>query len=333
VSKPPQTVVPLQVTARVDLGATEANAMSVGAGAVWLATQSITPGASGALVRIDASTSRQTARLTVGGDPVAVAADGAFVWVANGDGDGSHDVPAENTVEQFDATTGALVHRYRLLDPRGLVANATSALVISETPGQQTPISLLTAGTATPVVTLPGTLNAPVSSLSPEVAVAACSDQVFVALTDLSPSASSVTIYAMRPDGGGVRKVATIPNDYEASMTCDTASVFLIGAAGDGDVTVASVSIADGDLTNLWEGPYPVSLAFLAGRVWINYADDALNLSLLTSLDPVTGLAAPTRSVLPPPPSNGDPSLLVPGDSGLWIVASQGNQLLHVAAG
>jgi hypothetical protein len=109
--------------------------------------------------------------------------------------------------------------------------------------------------------------------------------------------------------------------------------VFLIGAAGDGDASIARVTVADGSITNLWEGPYPVAVAFLSGRVWIAYADDALNESALTSLDPVTGIAMSTRSILPAPSNGGDPNLLIPGDSGLWLVASQGNVLLHVATG
>ena len=76
---------------------------------------------------------------------------------------------------------------------------------------------------------------------------------------------------------GSVREVVTILNDYEASMACNTTSLFLIGAAGDGDVSVARVTIADGGVTNLWEGPYPVSVASLTGRVWIAYSDELLN--------------------------------------------------------
>jgi hypothetical protein len=107
--------------------------------------------------------------------------------------------------------------------------------------------------------------------------------------------------------------------------------VFLIGAAGDGDASIARVGVADGSVTNLWEGPYPVSVAFLSGRVWIAYADDALNESALTSLDPSTGIAMSTRSILPAPSNGGDPNLLAPGASGLWLVAAEGNLLLHIA--
>lgn len=329
----PQTTIPLDVTARLNLAPREATAMTVSPGVVWIATGAVTHGGTGALMRVDASTARATESWAVGGDPVAVAAGGDFVWVANGVANGAGTVAEQNTVEQFDITTGALVHVYAVLDPRGLVANRTSALVIAANPGQQSAISLLAGGRATAVATLPGTLNVPLSSLSPEVALAVCTNKAFVALTSLLTSSSNVTIYALPTTGGSVRRVATIPNDYEASMACDANSLFLIGAAGDGNVSVARVATADGAVTNLWEGPYPVAVASLSGRIWIAYSDDALNQSFLTSLDPVTGRAAPSRSMLPAPPTTGDPNLLIPGDSGLWLVASLGTQLLHIATG
>jgi hypothetical protein len=109
--------------------------------------------------------------------------------------------------------------------------------------------------------------------------------------------------------------------------------VFLIGAAGDGETSVTSVSIAKGSVTHLWEGPYPVTVAFLSGRIWIAYSDAVQNESVLTSLDPATGVPGPTRSILPPSPNIGFPNLVIPGDTGLWIAASFGNTLLHVTTG
>ena len=327
----PQLTTPLDVTARLSLAPREAAAMSVSPGAVWIATAAVTQGGAGALVRVDASTAHATESWPIGGAPVAVAAGGAFVWVANGVARRPGTVPHQNTVEQFDIATGALVHVYSVVDPRGLVANRTSALVIAAGMGQQSAISLLSAGRATAVATLPGTLNVPLSSLSPEVALAVCTNHAYVALTNVLPSSSNVTIYALPPTGGSVRRVATIPNDYEASMACDANSLFLIGAAGDGNVSVARVSTADGVVANLWEGPYPVAVASLSGRIWIAYSDDSVHQSFLTSLDPVTGRAAPSRSRLPFPPTSGDPNLLIPGAEGLWLVASLGNQLLHIS--
>jgi hypothetical protein len=330
---PTQITVPLDIAAQLNLGPHSVSAMAVTTDDVWLATHGATAGETGTLFRIDAATARTTASWTVGGAPVAVAASGAFVWVANGSGGTSAIPPGHDTVQQFNATTGALVHLYRVTDPQGLVANPTSAMVFAASSAQQTSISLLSGGSAKAVTTLPGVLAPPVSSLSPQVAVSVCSNRVFLALTRVVPGASNVTIYSLPPAGGAVRKVVTVPYDYEASTACDGISVFLIGAAGDGDASIARVNVADGAVTNLWEGPYPVSVAFLSGRVWIAYSDDALNESALTSLDPATGIAMSTRSILPAPSNGGDPNLLLPGDSGLWLVASEGNLLLHVATG
>jgi hypothetical protein len=330
---PTQITVPLDVAAALNLGPHPVNAMAVTNGDVWLATQGATAGASGMLFRVDSATALTTANWSVGGTPVAVAASGDFVWVANGSGSTSVTSPGHDTVEQFDAATGALVHLYQVSDPQGLVANPTSAMVVAANSAQETTISLLSDGATKAVTTLPGVLSPPVSSLSPEVAVSVCSGRVFLALTRVVPGASNVTIYSLPPEGGSVRKVVTVPFDYEASTACDSTSVFLIGAAGDGDASIARVSVADGSVTNLWEGPYPVAVAFLSGRIWIAYSDDVLNESALTSLDPATGIPMQTRSILPAPSSDGNPNLLVPGDSGLWLVASQGTLLLHVATG
>jgi hypothetical protein len=327
---PTQATIPLDIAAQLNLGPHPVSALTVNTGDVWLATQGVAIGAAGRLFRVDAATAKETASWSVGGDPVAVAAGGDFVWVANGSGSTSKTSPGHDTVEQFDAISGALLHDYPVSDPQGLVANLTSAMVVAANSEQQTTISLLSAGGVIPVTILPGVLSPPVSTLSPQVAVSICSDRVFLALTTVLTSGSNVTIYALPSTGGPVRKVVTVPYDYEASTACDSTSVFLIGAAGDGDASIARVSVADGSVKNLWEGPYPVAVAFLSGRLWIAYSDDALNESALTSLDPATGVPMSTRSVLPAPSNGGDPNLVVPGDSGLWLVASQGNLLLHV---
>jgi hypothetical protein len=337
---PTQTVVPLDVADELDLGPHQVVSMAVTTGVVWLATQSPTGGASGKLFRIDATTARTTASWAIGGDPVAVAADGDFVWVANGSGsrelvpnDQGDIPPDENTVQQFNAASGVLVHTFALLDPRGIVANPASALVMSGNAANQTVISLLAGGVRNIVTTLRGSMEVPISSLSTESALAVCSDRVYLALSNRVVTGSSVTIYSLQPSGHPVDEVTTIPDDYEASMACDPTSVFLIGAAGDGETSVTSVSIAKGSVTHLWEGPYPVTVAFLSGRIWIAYSDAVQNESVLTSLDPATGVPGPTRSILPPSPNIGFPNLVIPGDTGLWIAASFGNTLLHVTTG
>jgi hypothetical protein len=338
IETPTQTVVPLDIAEQLDLGPHQVVAMAVTTSVVWLATQSPTSGDSGRLFRIDATTARATASWSTGGDPVAVAAAGDFVWVANGSGNREltpslqgEIPPDENTVQQFNAASGVLVHTFALLDPRGIVASPASALVISAAAANRTVVSVLAGGARKMITTLPGSMEVPISSLSTESALAVCSDHVYLALSNRVVTGSSVTIYSLQPSGGPVDEVTTIPDDYEASMTCDATSVFLIGAAGDGETSVTSVSLAKGSIANLWEGPYPVTVAFLSGRIWIAYSDDVQNQSVLTSLDPVTGIPGPTRSILPPSPNIGFPNLVIPGDTGLWIAASLGSTLLHVA--
>ena len=328
---PTQITVPLDVAGQLNVGPHPVSALAASTGLVWLATQGTTAGAAGRLFRVDAATATATASWPIGGNPVAVAAGGDFVWVANGSGGSSTNTPGHDTVQQFNATSGALVHDYAISDPQGLVATTTSALVVAANNDQRTSVSLLAGGSTHTVTTLPGVLSPPASTLSPEVAVSVCSDQVFLALTSVVTTGSNVTIYALPLSGGPARKLVTVPYDYEASMACDSTSVFLIGAAGDGDASIARVSITDGSSTNLWEGPYPLAVAFLSGRVWIAYSDDALNQSALTSLDPASGRVMSTRSILPDPLNTGNPNLLVPGDTGLWLVASQGNLLVHVS--
>ena len=232
-SPPQASTVPLRVTQQFNLGTQMANTMSVSSRDVWVAVQGASYRDSGRLLRIDARSARQTASWVVGGDPNAVAAAGAYVWVANSYGDASSILPKQNTVEQFNATTGALVHIYRVFDPRGLVATANSALVISATTQSQTALSLLTGGDMMAFASVPGGLLGP--QVSPQSAVAVCANQVFMAVSSALASGTSVTIYAVRPTGGALRTIATIPNYYEPEMTCDGVSLFVNAVVGAGE--------------------------------------------------------------------------------------------------
>ena len=129
---------------------------------MWVAAQGPVYGETGRLLRIDASSARQTGSWVVGGNPVAVSAAGGYVWVANSYGDGSLVLPDQNTVMQFNATTGALVHTYRITGPTAVVANGNGALVVSsQTANGPTDIHLLTAGRSSLVATVPGNLAEP----------------------------------------------------------------------------------------------------------------------------------------------------------------------------
>jgi hypothetical protein len=333
-TSPTQTTVPLDIIAQLNLGSHYVNAMAVGPDAVWLAIQGVNYGDAGTLIRVNPKTARKTASWTIGGDPAAVAAAGSFVWVANGFGDGSEVLPEQNTVEQFNAATGALVHLYRVNDPRGLVANLDSALVISASTPEQTAISLLSGGSSQTIASLSGVLQS--SSNSAESALSVCGHQVYMALSIASATGASAAIYSVPPTGGAVRGIATIPSDYAPAMACDGTSLYLPAAFGKaGQGSLIRVDVPTGAITTMWQGPAPQAVAVDAGRLWItSFANIPNDESVfVSSLDPVTGVESSTRRFLPAGPNRGDPDLLVPGASGLWTVAGGGNLLLNIAVG
>ena len=333
-ASPTQTTLPLDIIAQLNLGSHYVNAMAVSPDAVWLAVQGVNYGDAGTLIRVNPKTARKTASWTIGGDPAAVAAAGNFVWVANGVGDGSEVLPEQNTVEQFNATTGALVHLYRVHDPRGLVANVGSALVVSASTPEQTAISLLIGGSSQAIASPSGTLEA--TSTSPQSGIAVCGHKAYVALTNSLPTGANVTFYSVAPTGGAVRTIAMVPSEFAPAMVCDATSLYLpapFGKAGQG--SLLRVSASTGAVTTLWQGPAPQALAVAAGRLWFtSFADIPNDESVfLSSIDPLTGLASSARQFLPAGPNRGDPDLLVPGATGLWTVAGGGNLLLHIAVG
>ncbi len=115
------------ISQQLNLGDQVANALAVSPGVVWVATQGVLYGDAGRLIRI---TTLPIVRRRVGSweaNQLQCPAAGGYVWVANSSGDGSKVLPDQNTVMQLDANTGALVHIYRVNDPRGLVANGNSA--------------------------------------------------------------------------------------------------------------------------------------------------------------------------------------------------------------
>lgn len=330
-SAPTQTTVPPHILQQVGLGSGFVNAMAVSPDVVWLATQGVNYGDAGTLIRVDAATGRRTASWSIGGDPAAVAAAGGYVWVANGFGDGSKVLPEQNTVEQFNATTGRVMHIYRILDPRALVANTTSALLMSAPNQEDTAITLLEAGTTKAVGNVPGGLQ---GAFSAPQAVAVCANEVYLTVSNATNSGTNVVTYSVHPTGGTVREIASVPNDFLPVTTCDSTDVFVAAVTTNGEGSIVRVSIANGSVSRLWGGPNPSALAFLSGRVWLTYlAHSSSSGSYLTSIDPVTGATSPTRTILPAPPNRGDPYLLVPGGLGLWVQAGVGNLMLHIAVG
>jgi hypothetical protein len=226
----------------------QATALSVSSGSVWVAASSPVYGHAGRLFRVDAASARQTGSWVVGGDPVAISAAGGFVWVANSFGDGSLVLPDQNTVMQFNATTGSLIHTYRITSPTGLVASGDGALVVSsETANGPTEVHLLTAGRSSLVATAPGNLQGP--SLSGESAVAVCGHNVYLGMSELSyAGAQSINIYAVPLGGGPARMVATIQGGWWPAMACDSATLF---AFPGNETRPVRLQLTDGSVSTL----------------------------------------------------------------------------------
>jgi outer membrane protein assembly factor BamB len=327
----PGPAISMRIVQQLSIGSRSANAITVSQGIVWVAAQGPVYGDEGRLLRIDASTARQTASWVVGGDPVAVSAAANYVWVANSFGDGSIALPSENTVMQFNAATGALVHTYRIESPAAVVANGNGALVASLQANGPTDIYRLTAGRSALVATVPGLLFGP--SGSDQTAVAVCSGQVYLGVTELSPG-QSIHVYALPLRGGPARPLATIQGAYWPVMTCDSNWLYVFDGAGDLPVLVNPV---DGRMSTMPEGSGASAVAFESGFIWQLHNAYGPSGSLgsegyLTALDPNTGLESSSRLTIPSTAAS-EVFLLAPAASGLWVVGGNEALLLHVTFG
>ncbi|MFI5286010.1 MAG: YncE family protein [Candidatus Dormibacteria bacterium] len=322
--------IPLRITQQLSLGRS-ANAISVSPGIVWVAAQGLAYGDTGRLLRVDASSARQTGSWPVGGDPEAVSASGSYVWVANSFGDGSRVLPDQNTVMQFNAVTGTLVHLYRITSPIAMVANGNGALVMSwRTANGPTDIYLLTAGRSSPVATVPGVLQG--TSLSAEAALAVCGGQVYLGVSELSASgAQSINIYVVRVGGGPVRTIATIQGEQWPAMSCGGNRIYVFDGAGDLPVVV---NLADGKISTVPGGSGASAAAFESGLIWQlhNTPGPTVSPGYLTALDPNTGLESSSHLAIPGTASS-EVFLLAPGAPGLWVVGGNETLLLHVTFG
>lgn len=332
-SVPLGPAIPMRIAQQVSLGSRQANAMFVTPSTVWVATISPTYGQPGTLLRIDASSGRQTAAWVVGGDPVAVSAAGDYVWVANSFGDGSKVLPEENTVMQFNATTGRLAHVYPVSGPTAVVADGSGALAMSsETANGPTGIYLLSAGRSSLVTTVPGVLQGP--SVSAQSALAICGGVMYLGVSELNEAgAPSINVYSVSFGGGPARTIATLPGEWSPMVACDGSAVYVFDATGDAPVRV---DLADGHMSTLSGGGSPTAIAFESGLIWEFYPGlgpgTPQPLSYLTALNPSTGMASSSR--LPIPGTEGSsPFLLAQGSPGLWLVGGNETLLFHVTAG
>jgi hypothetical protein len=324
---PPSQLPPFKIeqTGRIDT-AFEANAIFVSPGIVWVATHSQVYGATGKLFRVDASSTRQTGSWAIGGDPVAVSAAGGYVWVANGFGDGSRVLPYQNTVLQFNATTGALVHTYQITSPTAVVAKGSGAMVVSSrTANGPTDVHLLNNGRSTLIATVPGNLQGP--SLSSESALAVCGDEVYLGVSELSNAgAQSINVYAVLFGGGSARELATIEGAWWPAITCDSTTLFVFPTLGSHDVRV---NLTDGSVSTLPATSGITAVSFEAGLLFDVYNTDVPQgfEGYLGALSPATGDASAQPFPFSGPEAGGAFLLAtdVPnasGKPGAWVVAS-----------
>jgi DNA-binding beta-propeller fold protein YncE len=120
-------------------------------GSVWV-TASDSP--HGWLLRFDAASGRQLAKVPVGWAPTGLLIDGNQAWVADSVGDGSLTGADQNQVEVIDGATGAVRHRYAIELPMA-VAGLGDAVWVLSSGGQQSTLRRLEPD-PTSALTLPG---------------------------------------------------------------------------------------------------------------------------------------------------------------------------------
>jgi DNA-binding beta-propeller fold protein YncE len=119
-------------------------------GSVWV-TASDSP--HGWLLRFDAASGRQLAKVPVGWAPTGLMVDGNQAWVADSVGDGSLAGADQNQVEVIDAATSAVRHRYAIELPMA-VAGLGDAVWVLSSGGQQSTLRRLVPD-GPPALTLP----------------------------------------------------------------------------------------------------------------------------------------------------------------------------------
>lgn len=331
-SVPLGPAISMSIAQQVSLEGRQANATFVSPTTLWVATISPTYGQAGTLLRIDASSGRQTGAWVVGGDPVAVSAASDYVWVANGYGDGSKVLPEQNTVMQFNATTGRLAHVYPVAGAAAVVADGSGALAVSSGSNGPTGIYRLSAGRSSLVATVPGVLLGP--SISAQSALAVCGGVMYVGVSELSAAgAPSINVYAESLAGGPAKALATIQGEWEPMVTCDSSAVYVIDATGD---ALLRIDLADGRTSTLAQGGETTAAVFASGLIWEFDTGGSLAapqaLSYLTAVDPSTGIASSSQLPIPGTDSS-SPFLLAEGSSGLWLVGGNETVLFHILTG
>jgi hypothetical protein len=143
--------------------------------------------------------------------------------------------------------------------------------------------------------------------------------------------AQSTTLYAMARTGGAARTLASIPNEWWPTVTCDATSVIAVDGGGDAPV---SMNLATNTSSVLTEGSGAAADSFMSGLVWELRESTAAagSLGYLTALDPSAGLESSSRLSIPGTDSS-ELYLIAPTPTVLWVVGGTESLILHVTFG
>lgn len=314
----------LQVVRTVEIGSSAGvAALAAGAGKIWIALPASAPympgvPGTGRVVSFDELTGARRDSWTVAGDPLGIAVDGGFLWIAGGSGDHSVLLADPDSVVQLDTTSGAVVHRYSVVAPQAVAASGDTALVVAGGIGAlPTTLLKLTQGQITTLGTVPGQLASNPGFSGPALAV--CSSGTYVAT--LSED-SRFRVYQVTSQSVVGTPKWIIPGTGTASLACTADAVFLaVGGPDPGGVVRLSISTSA--VAKPFGSHWVSDLAIVGGNVCSvdqAYGDGPGHVSLFGA---TTGLAG-DRVQLP----DGDARLMVAETSRVWVVA--GNQLVEL---
>jgi hypothetical protein len=305
-------------------------AMAVGArGQLWL-TKDGTPAQRpvvGHLVRVTASGKISLDR-PVGGDPVALAASGPYVWVANGIGDGKTPEAEANTVFQIDASSGRIVHRYHINQPYGVAASGDTAWVAAAGQGDVTRMVRLDgkSGAVGHGTLLVGTAQ---NIAAPDIVVGPTAVYVVAMISEPNQPARDV-VYRLDPNTLRVTARQTLPTVGVAMLAYGQGALFATVA----NLQAGGVYRLDGGTLALRQTvtTEPArALAMANGHLWALFNNGSIQTPAYLTAFHATGGRAAAPLVLPA----GNPDLIAADEKRVWVApvgeAGGGDDLIEVA--
>jgi hypothetical protein len=305
-------------------------AMAVGAaGQLWL-TKDGTPAQRpvvGHLVRVTTSGKISLDR-RIGGDPVALAASGPYVWVANGTGDGKTPEAEANTVLQIDASSGRIVHRYHINQPYEVAASGDTAWVAAAGQGDLTRMVRLdgktgAVGRGTSLVGMTANIVAPDIVVGPTAVYV-------VALTAEPNQPARDVVYRLDPNTRRVTAREALPTVGVAVLAYGQGTLF----ATVHNVEAGGVYRLDGGTLALRQTvtTEPAqALAMANGHLWALFNYGGIPTPAYLTAFHATGGRAAEPVVLPA----GNPDLIVADEKRVWVAPvgedGGGDDLIEVA--